>query len=356
MKTQQLSSSKQVILALTDDKAGHETQTQGIIQLLNQNQEYKVEWIHLEQPNHWLYRLLRWLLNFHIDINWLRYFVSDEMLQRLDDLPVAYIISSGGNTLIPNVLLKKYFLIRKYNVKNIVASSLRGISPKKFDVIFTVREQQASLEHYLYYPIAPNKMTSLQLTQDQARKNLEISSHEQVITVLIGADSEKVGICSPLQWAKLLQNIRLQFPESRLLLTTSRRTSMKFETELRNYCEKMEIFKAQDKMTWVANGQACDIKNYIKAANWVVCSQDSTSMMAEIMMAEKPLIVVYNQTEMKDPLIDSQLSMLEEKGWLFKLDIEHLSEINQYLDHYHQVVHSHNLYKALNNHLASEKL
>lgn len=79
-------------------------------------------------------------------------------------------------------------------------------------------------------------------------------------------------------------------------------------------------------------------------------------MMAEIMMAEKPLIVVYNQTEMKDPLIDSQLSMLEEKGWLFKLDIEHLSEINQYLDHYHQVVHSHNLYKALNNHLASEKL
>ena len=56
MKTQQLSSSKQVILALTDDKAGHETQTQGIIQLLNQNQEYKVEWIHLEQPNHWLYR------------------------------------------------------------------------------------------------------------------------------------------------------------------------------------------------------------------------------------------------------------------------------------------------------------
>ena len=52
---------------------------------------------------------LRWLLNFHIDINWLRYFVSDEMLQRLDDLPVAYIISSGGNTLIPNVLLKSTF-------------------------------------------------------------------------------------------------------------------------------------------------------------------------------------------------------------------------------------------------------
>ena len=42
-----------IILALTDGKAGHETQTQGIVQLLNQQQTYQVEWLKLELPSKW---------------------------------------------------------------------------------------------------------------------------------------------------------------------------------------------------------------------------------------------------------------------------------------------------------------
>ncbi|HFG6798840.1 TPA: ELM1/GtrOC1 family putative glycosyltransferase [Acinetobacter baumannii] len=351
MKTQQLSSNTQVIIALTDSKAGHETQTHGIIQLLNQNQTYKVEWIRLGQPNKWLYRLLRWLLNFRVQPHWLRYFISADILQHLSDLPVAYIISSGGNTLIANVLLKKYFLEKNQNVKNIVASSLRGIAPNHFDVVFTVHEQQASLEHYLYYPIAPNKMTATSLTQAQARENLAISPDEQVITVLIGADSKNVHIGSARKWAETLLQVRNQFPKARILLTTSRRTTIEFERELHKLGQQLNVFQKQDQMTWIAQGQACDIKNYIKAADWVLCSQDSTSMMAEIIMAQKPLAIMYHQCEMKDILIENQLSMLEHMGWLNRVDENTITQIENYLDRYSIVDHVGHLGAALRNQL-----
>ena len=44
---------KDFILALTDGKPGHETQTQGMVQLLNQQKNYQVEWIQLNLPKKW---------------------------------------------------------------------------------------------------------------------------------------------------------------------------------------------------------------------------------------------------------------------------------------------------------------
>ena len=55
---------KDFILALTDGKPGHETQTQGMVQLLNQQKNYQVEWIQLNLPKKWLYRVLKFLSNF----------------------------------------------------------------------------------------------------------------------------------------------------------------------------------------------------------------------------------------------------------------------------------------------------
>ena len=312
-------SQQPIILALTDGKAGHETQTQGIVQLLNQQQQYQVEWLKLKFPSKWQYRILKWLMKFSANTAWLNAFLTAEQLDHLKHKNVAYIVSAGGNTLLANALLKLE-LSKTQTVKNIVASSLRGIEAHYFDVVFTIHPLQENLDHYLYYPIAPNKMCALPLTKEQARINLGISYLDQVITILIGADTKTVSIGTVEEWGAVLQKVRSEYPEARLLLTTSRRTSIEFEHALANYCTQHNLVRSSDQMTWVAQGQQCDIKNYILAADWVLSSADSTSMVAEVVMSGQPLVVFYNQNGMQDADIQRQLKFMEEQEWIALFD------------------------------------
>ena len=198
-------------------------------------------------------------------------------------------------------------------VQNIVASSLRGIKAAYFDVIFTIHAAQAALEHYLYYPIAPNKMSALALTKAQARSHLGLDDADQVITVLIGADTKTVGIGSATSWGVMLSKIREDYPHAKILCSTSRRTPVVFEQELAQYAQQKGIFTADDQITWVAQGQQCDIKNYICAADWVLCSPDSTSMVAEVLMSNRPLLVFLNKSRIYDVDIFKQLKFLAEE-------------------------------------------
>ncbi|MEI2558305.1 ELM1/GtrOC1 family putative glycosyltransferase [Acinetobacter pittii] len=342
---------KPYIVALTDGKAGHETQTQGIIQLLNQTQAYRVEWLSLKLPNKWVYRILKWLTKFVRNTQWLSYFFDADTIKQLDQIQVDYIVSAGGNTLLPNLLLKQY-LQPKRSVKNLVASSLRGISSDFFDVVFTIHEHQAGLANYLYYPIAPNKMSALPLTREQAREHLYINDNEQVITVLIGANTKTVHIGNATQWAKILTEIRLQYPMARLLLTTSRRTSVEFEKELCQLCEQNGVFQSNDQQTWVAQGQSCDIKDYIKAANWILSSPDSTSMVAEVVMSGSKLLILYDESAVQDDHIRQQLKFLAEQHWLFLLNPQQAPQFSHIVQGLSVQNHTEEMTKKLNQPLA----
>lgn len=346
---------KPFILALTDGKAGHETQTQGIVQLLNQQQDYQVEWVQLNLPKKWLYRVLKLLIKFSINTEWLRYFLDSQTLSALEQKQVAYIVSAGGNTLLANLLLKQH-LLKDQPVKNLVASSLRGIRADLFDVVFTIHEQQAVLPHYFYYPIAPNKMSALPLTREQAREHLGIQNAEQTIAILIGADTKTVKIGEAAQWAAVLQQIRKQYPTTRLLLTTSRRTPITFEKELQRLAEQDGIFQPYDQLTWVAHGQSCDIKDYIKAANWALASQDSTSMIAEVIMSGCPLVIFYNENGMHDEDIKKQLFFLKKKLWIALFDQFTVQNFDQMLQDLEMKDHAKEIFFKLRRNLSSYRI
>ncbi|MEI1703697.1 ELM1/GtrOC1 family putative glycosyltransferase [Acinetobacter baumannii] len=339
---------KPFILALTDGKAGHETQTQGIVQLLNQQQEYQVEWVQLNLPKKWLYRVLKLLIKFSINTEWLRYFFDTQTLRALEQKQVTYIVSAGGNTLLANLLLKQH-LHKDQSVKNLVASSLRGIRANLFDVVFTTHEQQAVLPHYFYYPIAPNKMSALPLTREQAREHLSIQNAEQTIAVLIGADTKTVKIGEVAQWVTVLQRIRQQYPTARLLLTTSRRTSVTFEKELQKLAEQYGIFQLHDQLTWVAQGQSCDIKDYIKAADWVLVSPDSTSMVAEAVMSGSKLVVAYDELGFQDGHIEAQLRFLAKQHWLYLLNLRQYYNFPEILEELQVQNHTKEITRKLKN-------
>ena len=347
-----MQNSKPTILALTEGKAGHETQTQGIVQLLNQQQQYQVKWLKLKLPSKWQYRILKWLMKFSTNTAWLNAFLTTEQLDNLEHRNVAYIVSAGGNTLLANALLKLE-LSKTQTVKNIVASSLRGIKAHYFDVVFTIHPLQENLDHYLYYPIAPNKMCALPLTHIQAKTNLGIQHLDQVITILIGADTKTVSIGTVEEWGAVLQKIRSEYPEARLMLTTSRRTSIEFEHALANYCTQHNLVRSSDQMIWVAQGQQCDIKDYILAADWVLSSADSTSMVAEVVMSGQPLIVFSDASKMHDAAIQQQLSFLERQKWISCYDLSNTVQFKQALQFLEPENHSEAMANELKKRLAS---
>ena len=338
---------KTVILALTDGKAGHETQTQGLIQILNQHQQYDVEWVVLQLPNKLSFKIIRFLLKFFLNTAWLKYFLTLEQLFEISKRPVRYIVSAGGNTLVANALLKKYLSVElEYPVQNIVASSLRGVPARCFDAVFTIHVEQKDLAHYVYYPIAPNKMTASGFNQEQARKNLGILDQAFVITVLIGADTKTVKIGSSQKWAKALSQIRQNYPTAQLLLSSSRRSSIEFEKDLNRYAEEKCIFQNSDQIVWVAQGQNCEIKDFIQAANWVLVSPDSTSMVAEVIMAEKK-VLIFDSSNILDKNIKKQLAFLELDKQLAFWDVEKDIPIQFLLNNIHLKSHNLKLQKVL---------
>jgi mitochondrial fission protein ELM1 len=229
-----------------------------------------------------------------------------------------------------------------------VASSLRGIPATYFDVVFTIHQQQ---DHppYLYYPIAPNKMTANRLTQSQAREHLGIQQAQQVISILIGASTKHVGIGTTEHWSMIIQKIKKQLPQAQLLITTSRRSSLQFEESLKTQLQK--VLSARDQLICVVHGQNCDVKDFIQAADWVMVSADSTSMVAEVLMAEKKLLVA-QLGKINDVRIREQLNDLEHQHWLKKINIEDdFNDINQYLNSINPLAHSKHLQIKLNQHL-----
>ena len=281
-------SQQPIILALTDGKAGHETQTQGIVQLLNHQQQYQVEWFNLKLPSKWHYRWLKWLMKFQLNTAWLAAFLTDEQLTSLKQKQVAFIISAGGNTLIANALLKKE-LSQSHPVQNIVASSLRGIKPEYFDAVFTIDRDKQGIQPFVYYPIAPNKMLSFDLEgeRQQAQRRLNLSSNTIVVSILIGADTKDVQIGTIDEWVNWLSSLIKQSPEAYFIISTSRRTINNFEDALNRAFTGYKNVK----LILIGQGNTQNIQDIIYVANMVICSPDSTSMVSESLMAGKKLVV-----------------------------------------------------------------
>lgn len=310
---------KPIILALTDGKAGHETQTHGIIHLLNDQQLYDVIWIPVKKIPKLIQQIFKRLINGTDRVFALSYFMN------LNDLPlqkarVKFIVSAGGDTLIANVLCARLFK----NAQNIIASSLRGIQSKNFDVVFSIQPRDCKAP-YLYYSISPSK-----LIQDidgklkyQARQSLNISQDKIVLTVLIGADTKHVEIGGAEEFIDYIQFVKNRLAADVTLISTSRRTALSFEEKMQNLYAASQL----DQTTWVAHGQSCDIKQYIYASDLIICSQESESMIGEAVISGRPVIVA-RLGGIKNSKYQAFIDNLVQSGDILYLKTNEITQLN----------------------------
>jgi len=327
---------KPIILALTDGKAGHETQTHGIIHLLNEKNEYDVLWVRVKKRSKIIQKIFKFFINTSTKVPALNFFLDLAQLP-VADQKVAYVVSAGGETLIANVMCARFFS----GAQNLIASSLRGIHAQNFKVVFSIQPQESEAP-YLYYPISPSK-----LVQDldgklknQARQSLNIPQNKTVLTVLIGADTKQVEIGGAEDFINYIQLVKEKLVADTVLISTSRRTDITFEEKMKD----LYSITAFDQATWVAHGQSCDIKQYIYASDLIICSQESESMIGEAIMSGRPVIVA-KLGEVRDLKYKAFLDNLVQSGDLVYLKNTELPQLN--LVDYAEKIHSKNHEKRL---------
>ncbi|BFM34556.1 MULTISPECIES: ELM1/GtrOC1 family putative glycosyltransferase [Acinetobacter] len=312
-----------MILALTDGKAGHETQTKGIVTLLNNGNQYEVQWLKIYKVSKLTKHILKaflaivspkWALGFYLDTVQLQAFQSDNIL----------LVSAGGETLLPNALLKKYFQQQGKATKNVIATSLRGIPACYFDAVFTIDDKYKNQKPFIYYPIAPNKQLTFQLEHrvQQAKQNLDCME-QKVLIILIGADTKTSKIGTSYEWIEWIKYLARNYPNWKILISTSRRTPEDFEKDLQQAFTR----NPQIALTLVNHGQQCDIADYIYAADLIICSPESTSMISEALVSEKKVLIPVFKSSVFDKELENYLAKFEQERWLSKVYIDKMADL-----------------------------
>ena len=262
---------KKTILVLTDGRAGHRSKTQGVLNALAQLAPIEVIWLEVRAPHAILRSLSRWLTRWtkFDSLAWyLPQAVHNELPQKID-----LVVSSGADTLVPNVLLSRH-----YACPNIINSALKGFAANQFAVALQLGQALSDLN----LNVPPNQMSFDHDGQRMlaARQRLAVSSDRCVLTVLIGENTREYQSINPQLLAQIVAWFR-QHADAVLLLSSSRRTQLATEDAL----IQVLPLQADDQVTWVKQGQSCHITDYIYAADWVLCTADSESMLAEVVSA-----------------------------------------------------------------------
>ena len=256
------------VLAQTDGRAGHISKTQGILNALAKLTPIQVIWLEVRAPHSILRSLSRWLTR-RTDFSSLGWYLKPHQLPSHIDV----VVSSGADTLVPNLLLSRH-----YACPNIINSSLKGFAANQFAVALQLGQALSDLN----LNVPPNQMSFDHDGQRMlaARQRLAVSSDRCVLTVLIGENTREYQSINPQLLAQIVAWFR-QHADAVLLLSSSRRTQLATEDAL----IQVLPLQADDQVTWVKQGQSCHITDYIYAADWVLCTADSESMLAEVVSA-----------------------------------------------------------------------
>ncbi len=279
------------VLILSDTKPGHVSQSQGLLHYLGEHFQVKSTELQVKPKikiaNHFFKKLLnsksiyaerffRWFYRFNLP----------QVLSCTPDL----IISTGGDTCGANA-----FLAKKYRCKNLFLGSLRGHDPALFSALVSTTPMPG-VDNCIVLDVAPS-LINIQGLKDAASgflKIKKIATDKPLWVMLIGGNG------SGYQFSKAdyetLSHAMISLARKhdiRWLITTSRRTGLADEQFLQTLLnDKKEIayavyFNEQPKKIMQA---------YLGAGQRIFCTEDSTSMVSEAVVSQKPVITLRSQT------------------------------------------------------------
>ena len=257
---------------LSDGAPGHLSQSRGIVDALATRHAVEVSTIELKVRSTLWKRLGRLALPHIRDAaGWFRRIYGVAPPPGRPEL----IVSSGANTLLANALLA-----RMHRAPNVYSGTLKGYDPAAFDCVFSVVPLGVACNHVLPLPPVPGEL---------ARPLPAAPGGEARIAVLIGGDGAGYAF-TDADWRAFAAGLATlaRRENARLLLTTSRRTGAAAEALLRENLPAELITDA----VWWSRAPRKVMRDFLTAAQAIVVTEDSLSMVAESLYSGRPVLSV----------------------------------------------------------------
>ncbi|MDD5477247.1 MAG: ELM1/GtrOC1 family putative glycosyltransferase, partial [Candidatus Omnitrophica bacterium] len=315
------------VLILSDGKAGHLRQSEGLAKLIDQQlarrgikTNLSVQQIKFgQQAVVWL-PLARATGCLHC----LRLALTKESWAQLTRFGPDIIISAGGSTGAVN-----YLLARESQAKSIVLMRPASLSLKKFNLVILPRHdwpEGRGLGNVVVTEGALNLIDADYLSAKS--KRIEQSNLLKgpvsglCIGVLIGGNSKKFSIDAPDiiglsgQIKKSAEELNMD-----LLISTSRRTPLEAEQAVKN--EFGDYPRCKLLVVANENNNPDVVGGILGLSGIIICSPESISMISEAVSAEK-YVIVYKASGLSRKHRDF-LKSYQEKGYIYLKEIQDLA-------------------------------
>jgi len=263
---------------LDDGRPGHTNQSWGLIQHFDPQLE-NTSSSRLSEPRSWLKRPVLLLLFFAssrsplLSLLYKLYYRRQPPTHPQADL----LISTGGDTLIANIILS-----RLWQIPNIFLGKESRLTTGSVALLVTIAAGK-QLPNVLRLPLAPMRRAVVE-------PDHQSPSLIPLIAVLVGGDSQEYQY-EKADYEALADSLNNLCEQQgwQLLLTTSRRTGTLGETILRSRLAACHLAEA----TWYAEQPNPTAGVYSTRASMILCSEDSGSMLTESLLYGKPVVAFY---------------------------------------------------------------
>jgi len=288
------------IVVLSDGKVGHESQSMAVSNLMERlddldgDYHFSSEVVQIQFKNNWKKMLFPYFSFLMMPfaqgrLGWLKHWIEKDSFEQLMKVNPDFIVSTGSSVLPINLMLKKEF-----RCKNIVIMKPSfPFSLFRNDLNLVPDHDRVKESKYVVSTrVAPNLVDAegVKVKGEELRAELNLD-HHQVVSLFLGGKTKKYDF-NFMQFKKLLDQLEgfAKRTSCKLLITTSRRTQPKFEEELKrrfkNHPHVPLLIIANEHNP---NGA---ILKMMGAANVVLVSEDSVSMISEGVSSGKDVIIL----------------------------------------------------------------
>jgi len=319
------------ILVLSDGKPGHYNQSLGITDRIT---DFRITLVEVRFKKKWRDNLLRVLTRLLWPVPLpnklikaiLSWALESSSFHKLTSSKFFYaILSTGSSVAAPNLLMGK--LIGK---RTIVCTRPSPIGIKPFDLAILPEHSRTKKvpKNAIMTLGVPNRITPelVQAAELKLAEKLNLGKH-RIIGLLLGGDDPYYSI-TPAMTSRLC-NVLLsicQDEDTKLALTTSRRTNIQVENVIRS---EMSGNPSCGLLIFASEPQKENpVPGIIGISDVTIVTEDSFSMVCETASSGRKIIIL--ETERKkngDPKRQRVYEMLIEQGYIRKADISNLRNV-----------------------------
>jgi len=296
---------------LSDGQPGHDSRSQGIVCALRELMPIEVQTIRLDMRMGLARNALRYLLNRRSGSRSLKLL---KLFYRMDDLPPGgcdLLVSAGGKTSFANA-----WIAAATGVPNIFAGTLRRLQPQNFTVVMTL-EPIPGADNNLVVPLLPTTVDLRRVTEKGASLRQRLGNADQRYWLMLVGGKGAGYRYRQADWTRLARTLNLLAGRYgiRWLLVTSRRTGQAGERLLRRHIDPACLAQA----CWSRDGDPYDAEAFLGAAEQVFVTEDSMTMLAEAMSAQRPVYSLSAEYASPDSRYEQALRRYTDAGRLCRL-------------------------------------